>query len=366
MLSNFFFLIGNEGGVCYLVETFLGRNLSRAFCLIHFIELPFKILMKHYLGDTTGPSARDGMLGEDISELPSNAREMVDFETISGNLEEVDKELIDNYDQYYAYHLAMGIQKGAEYLRQIFKGTPPLPSKMYHARFLLTALHIMRLYIQSNDPSDDLKRAVTICVKWYIPLFFWIKKNCHINQAAKNFFQAIVWARETFNEEEWVLVEACFCRNSYMAHPESILISGVCDESVEVRKKCVEIIIEARQRSSGEVRQYFAPNKLLVFNAKTYLDMVDLRLKSIVTPPPLLENYSDNTLRRVALQGPIYIPAIPCHSVNNERAVKNTSQASKVAVGHDNTHNHILNLTENREQIRTRHTKNDFVPKNTK
>ena len=181
MLSNFLFLIGNEGGVCYLVETFLGRNLSRAFCLIHFIELPFKILMKHYLGDTTGPSARDGMLGEDISELPSNAREMVDFETISGNLEEVDKELIDNYDQYYAYHLAMGIQKGAEYLRQIFKGTPPLPSKLYHARFLLTALHIMRLYIQSNDPSDDLKRAVTICVKWYIPLFFWIKKKCHIN-----------------------------------------------------------------------------------------------------------------------------------------------------------------------------------------
>ena len=60
------------------------------------------------------------------------------------------------------------------------------------------------------------------------------------------------------------------------------------------------------------------------------------------------------------LEGTIDIPNIPCHSVNNERAIKDTSQASLQAIGIEQTHAHILNLNENRSQIPTSHKKSDF------
>ena len=95
--------------------------------------------------------------------------------------------------------------------------------------------------------------------------------------------------------------------------------------------------------------------------SKTYLEMVNLNLKSLVTPPPLLSIYDDETLFDLALEGNIEIPNIPCHSVNNERAIKDTSQASLQAIGIEQTHGHILNLNENRSKIPTRHKKSDFV-----
>ena len=146
-----------------------------------------------------------------------------------------------------------------------------------------------------------------------------------------------------------------------MAHPESILLAGVCDPDVKIRKFCAETIIAARQRDTGGIRYFYPPNKLLNFEAETYMDMVDLRLKSYVTAPPVLRNYDNETLYNLALEGKIEVPEIPSHSVNNERAIKDTSQASLVAIGIEETHGQILNLGQNRSKIRTRHSKRDFV-----
>ena len=150
-----------------------------------------------------------------------------------------------------------------------------------------------------------------------------------------------------------------------MAHPEAILLAGICDPDVKVRKFSAETIIEARhrQRDSGDIRHFYPPNKLLNFEAKTYMDMVDLRLKSYATAPPVLRNYDDETLYNLALEGKIEVPNVPSHSVNNERAIKDTSQASLVAIGMEETHGQILNLRENRSKVRTRHSKEDFVNK---
>ena len=62
------------------------------------------------------------------------------------------------------------------------------------------------------------------------------------------------------------------------------------------------------------------------FNTPTlqYLDMVDLRLKNF--------DCNNVTLYNLALEGEIEVPNIPLHSVNNEKAIKVTSQASLVAM----------------------------------
>ena len=56
-----------------------------------------------------------------------------------------------------------------------------------------------------------------------------------------------------------------------------------------------------------------------------------------------------NGISNISTQYPITF----CH-VNNERAIKDTSQAPFVAIGTEEPHGHILNLGENRSKIRTR------------
>lgn len=316
-----------------------------------------------YIGKTKGPASRDSTIGDAISNLKSNLKEMVDFVPIEGKIEQTDEVLLENADQRYAFHLAMGIQKGRAYLEKIYGKIPPAPSDMHEARWLNTASHEMREYVQNENPEENLTRVVGIIVNWYLPMFFLIKKKPHITNAAKHFFQGIVWAREYFTQEELDLVEKCFCTNSFMAHPESILLAGICDENQAVRVKCAEIIIDARNRDDGEIRHYYPPNQALNLKANTYLEMVDLRLKSLVTAPPLLRNYDNQSLYELAKQGKIDIPNIPCHSVNNERAVQDTSRAAKNSIGPEKTHGHILNLSQNRETIPTRYKKDNFVSK---
>ena len=119
-----------------------------------------------------------------------------------------------------------------------------------------------------------------------------------------------------------------------MAHSESILLAGMCDENQEIRLKCFEIIINARSRKSDTVRPFKAPGEKLVFEADSYLDMIDLTAND-VTDPPLLRKFDTRTLRKFATNGKLsdFIPKIPCHSVNNERCIKDTTTASQRAVG---------------------------------
>ena len=91
--------------------------------------------------------------------------------------------------------------------------------------------------------------------------------------------------------------------------------------------------------------------------------MIDLT-RPDVTPPPLLKNFSDDDLRLFANDGNIELPEIYCHSIMNERAVKDTTTASQREIGQKKSHEHILNLIANRANIPYKHKKSDFVPKN--
>ena len=114
--------------------------------------------------------------------------------------------------------------------------------------------------------------------------------------------------------------------------------------------KVGNVVIEDVEKIDGEARANNRKGKLIFF----YEWEIVLKWKGHV-------NGNDKEIT-----GKIEIPNIPCHSVNNERAVKDTSQASLAAIGYEKTHAHILNLNENRDRIRTRHTKSDFISKKRK
>ena len=57
---------GPEHGAIYYLEFWMQRNLSRALCLLHFIELPMKIFKTEYIGETKGPNSREGHLPQEM------------------------------------------------------------------------------------------------------------------------------------------------------------------------------------------------------------------------------------------------------------------------------------------------------------
>ena len=146
------------------------------------------------------------------------------------------------------------------------------------------------------------------------------------------------------------------------------MLSGIYHGNAESRVKCAKAIIEARKRStlSEENRQFEVPGSRLNFRAKSFLEMVNIfnvRLKTYVTDPPLLRIFDDDTLMKYAKEGNAPLFNIPCHSVNNERAVKDTSLASTMGVGEEQVHQHILNMKSSRDSIPTRPNKSHFVKK---
>ena len=355
---------GHKGGAFRWLEVFLGKELSWICCLLHYIELPLGKLITLHAGPTKGPDSRSGVLGEALTNLKQ--KPMVKFKPISGKVpEDIDSELLTNQDQKYFYLLAIGIQKGYKYLLDLIGEMPNLPSKQHNARWLNDAAAIEYEYITTEDPSPSLIRLVTIVLNWYGPLFFAIKKEPNVSMGAIHFYNSIALSRE-FTTVEKVEVDECIKRNSFFAHPEFILISGLCHGTPEERMKCAKMIIAARSKPKLKNRKFKAPGICgkLNLNANSFMEMVDLtsiRNKSYVTDPPLLRLYDNDALIEFAKNGNLILPNIPCHSVNNERCVKDTSLASSLSVGEDGRHSFILNLGENRAKIPHHPKKSDFT-----
>ena len=162
----------------------IGRPLQWVVCLLNYVELPMNHLLTLHTGQTKGPRCQEGSLASQFYNLQQEL--MLDFTRISGKVEEdIDKCVLQNQDIRYFYHLCMGVQKGFQYLfGTLGQRKIPLPSQVHEARWINTASAIMRLYIQSEDPSVPLVRLVSIIVQWYGPLMFAIKTNPHIVNGA--------------------------------------------------------------------------------------------------------------------------------------------------------------------------------------
>ena len=62
---------------------------------------------------------------------------------------------------------------------------------IHKARWLTTAIRILRLYVQTENPSNNMKKVVKFIILWYFPLFCEIKRKPLIQDAPRHFFNAI-------------------------------------------------------------------------------------------------------------------------------------------------------------------------------
>ncbi|XP_053967743.1 uncharacterized protein LOC128869586 [Anastrepha ludens] len=316
---------GWRGGIIRRIELYLNRPIQWNICLLHANELPLRHVFQHFDGKTSGPNSFSGTIGKQlqgVEHLP-----VVNFNKIECDLVQVTCRDNLSKDQKYLYDIGQAIHLGNCSSDLSLRD----PGKLSHARWLTLGNRTLRLYISSEDPSENLVHIVTFIMKVYLPMWFQIKLNDSIADGARHVFTMIKNSRY-LPEHLLRVVDPVIQPNAYFAHPENLLLSMVTDENRNVRKIGVQRILKARETTStakNSVRSFILPK--LNFNATNYYEMIDWS-STILSPPPVLRNVLNaDLLSSIDNQPSISqwnLSSFPCHTQAVERTVKLVTEAS--------------------------------------
>lgn len=312
---------GKYGGVIRLLEKRLHRPLQWIICLLHFNELPLRHLFSKLDGTTTGPTTYSGAIGKLLDDCEK--RSVVVFEKIEGMLPNISNIKDLSSDQRYLYDITSAVISG--------KCSPDLsnlsPGKMSHARWLTKANRILRLYVSTDIPTNELKQLATFVVKVYSPIWFEIKLHPSCKDGARHFWKLLFYSRYLPQELKNV-IDPVIKRNAFFAHPENLLLSMLSDEQKHVRELAARRILKARTASESHQLRVFEVPKINL-NASSYIDLIDWQ--QAYSQPPILSNVSDETLHSLVESGgddEVLFLRLPCHTQAVERAVKTVTEAS--------------------------------------
>ena len=287
---------------------------------------------------------------------------VVNFEQIKGEACHLEPHFLQNQDiknMYLLYCLVTGQISVDDFMSLV-------PGPINLARWYTINNNIFCLWIITENPEiyPNLRLIVEFLVKVYCPTIFDIKKQSHVSQGPKHFFNALRRSRVLLHESHpnlWNEVKETFQWNGYSAHIENVLLALVCDTDVDgkVRQQAINIIGQRRKKTLKTVRKFIKP--VINFEAESYYTMIDLRK---FTPrqfasPPLLRDYSMEAIKEMKFEDNFW--RIPCHSQSVERWVANTTMAAKCAIGPEQRHSWLVNFDQNTGQISTNPTKKEFV-----
>ena len=135
---------------------------------------------------------------------------------------------------------------------------------MHHARWLTTANRILRLYVSETSPSPQLIVIVNYIMKVYVRVWFAIKCNSSVFQGAKHLHKMITISR-ILQDSNRKVVDKVIQHNAYFAHPESLFIAMIHDDSPVVRELGYRRILKARSTVQKETRSLQCPKLTLQF-----------------------------------------------------------------------------------------------------
>lgn len=353
---------GNKNGIITLLELHLKRPLQWLICMLHFNELPLRKLFSVVDGKTTGPSSHEGPITKLLSFDPQT-KPIINFQPIPGSVVDVPETVTKDLssDQLYLLKICLLIQQGvqnADHNNMRYLKTAQ-PGALSHARWLTKANRLLRLYVSTESASDDLRRLVRFVLNFYAPIWFYIRSHPFCQDGAKN-FHFMVSQYQKLSPEDQNIISPVLLNNSYFCHPENLLLAGVADERETIRRFSCQQILQARKKISStnvQVRCFDKRQLNVNLNATSYMEMIDW-WSTPITPPPLLDDISDDIL--VSNQQ-ILLPKYPCHSVDVERNVKDVSAVSSRVIGHTSRHGAILQTKHSRIEIPSVQTKSDFL-----
>ena len=126
---------------------------------MHFAELPAKNLFVKLDGKTDGPLGPSGSIGKAIKKINDNLKPFVDFQTVQSkvpvinNIEETFKK---RQDLMILLELIRSLESGIVDIKYLTKKLPA----MHNARWFTIFIRIIRLYMQTENPSYELKLLI--------------------------------------------------------------------------------------------------------------------------------------------------------------------------------------------------------------
>lgn len=313
---------GWKGGVIQYLEKHFERPLQWCVCMLHTNELPLRHLFLTLDGRTSGPTEYSGPIGKELAVCENKTT--VSFCAVAGNLPDLSENVVEvlSTDQKYLYEICQAVSIGS--------CTPELanrqPGKMAHSRWLTSANRILRLYVSTLNPSENLKLLVNYVVKVYAPIWFLIKQNASFKDGAKHIFQLITYSRFLPENLRYV-VNSVVERNAFFAHPENLLVSMLFDERDYIRELAFRRIIKAREAERNIKCRIFKPPKIN-FSATDYTEIIEW-CECQITAPPVLRHISNEDLQIMAKGKSLDIVDFPCHTQSLERCVKLVTEASQ-------------------------------------
>jgi hypothetical protein len=180
---------GVHGGVIRLLELHLKRPVQWFICLLHANELPLRHLFTYLDGNTQGPSSFSGSIGKAL--VKCEYLEIVNFNPIClSNLPENMCEDLST-DQDLFLKLCKGVSSGK--IHQELAARKPGP--LSHSRWLTAAIRVLRLYISTETPTNNLIILATFIMKVYSPVWFHIKCKPSCREGAKHLFRMITLSK---------------------------------------------------------------------------------------------------------------------------------------------------------------------------
>ena len=347
---------GGVGGIIALFEEDIGHPVQWSICLLHHLERPWLNLFLRVDGRSLGPDTFEGPLGKiiggEVHKLP-----VVDFLPINcpgfpqiaaSELKKLSK------DQQDFYHLCACAIIGV---------CPPNIANLILGllslyRWLTFGSRVLRLYISTPDPSDELQILANYAVQVYGHTWFEAKWDFNISQGPKHLFNEIQRQNKYCNRETLETVRRFTQINGYFANEENILLYMLASPDPELREKAIGHIIRIREtpqkklrkNAKKKIRKFVIPD--INFDSKSVETMVDMSKAS--SEPPLTINLTMEQLQEI-----ITVP----FSVEFERAEKGTTESVKQVTGVDRQDGYTLNKCSARSKTSNLRHKKHFMKK---
>ena len=131
---------------------------------------------------------------------------------------------------------------------------------------LRTANRILRVYISFKEPSNTLKRITLFIINVYARMWFEIRQHPDIIHASIHIFNMKKYLHSLNDYEITAWVEPVIQRNGYMMHSESILLSMLSDDDLQIKQLAIQHILEARARNDSPLRKFIIPKIKLQYD----------------------------------------------------------------------------------------------------
>ncbi|KAK5648348.1 hypothetical protein RI129_003240 [Pyrocoelia pectoralis] len=341
---------GAKNGVIRLLEKELNRPLQWLICLFHFNELPLRHLIKEIDGETSGPRGHKGPIGQKLESCENLPVE--NFKRIKSDLPQLDGNRSDlSTDQQYLLDIVQSVETGNVSASLASRN----PGKLSHARWLTTANRIMRLYVATKVPDENLCLLTTYISKVYAPFWFRVKLQPSCYDGSRHLFK-LIQSCSILPEKVQKIIYPVIQRNGFFAHPENILLSMLTDEDPLYKQLAIRRILKARSKGRQTIRDFNIPT--IRFDAKHYSDMISW-IEVSTTEPPMTINMHMN-LDLISNLSPSDFPLLPCNTQAVERCVRLVTEASAAVCGQSNRDGFIKNRVQSRQVLPYCEKKSDY------